>query len=278
MEIVQKVISLEPHIDRRDYSPTYGTLTATSFYVNVLLTQNFEDGGQFTDATYIPINVGISAPPDYTILINKLAASGITFPFMHGITPVTAETTLSHEYRVTGLTESSYYEYPNTIVTGTTESRAKDATTYDKNNKYVLNFDTNSQIYTDFKGNIINGVDRITHMGNPLVYVFGADKNDVAIGTINQQNGIVFQDSTGNTVVSSFSFVGQGYNMTNTSLSAITKEEYLFGIISTPEVKSDIFIDRGITTVFERHLKLSEITNLNELQRYGRGYYNLTKQ
>lgn len=278
MEIVQKTILLEKYIDRDDYSPSYGTLTATSFYINVLLTQNFEDGGQFTDATYIPLNVGISAPPYYTVLINKLAASGIIFPFMRGITPLDAQTSLSHEYRVTGFTESSYYEYPNTIVTGTTESRAKDATTYDKNNQYILNFDTNSQNYIDFKGKIINGVDRITHMANPLTYVFGADKNDVNIGTINQENGLVFQDSIGNKIVSNFSFVGQGYNMTNISLSAITKEEYLFGIISEPEVKSDLFIDRNNTTVFERHLKLSEITNLDELQRYGRGYYNLTKQ
>ena len=60
--------------------------------------------------------------------------------------------------------------------------------------------------------------------------------------------------------------------------SALTKEEYLFGIISKPEVKSDLFIDRGITTIFEKHLKLSEITNINELSRYGRGYFNVTKQ
>jgi hypothetical protein len=58
----------------------------------------------------------------------------------------------------------------------------------------------------------------------------------------------------------------------------LTKEEYLFGIISPPEVQSDVFIDRGITTIFEKHLKLSEITNLDELARYGKGFYNLISQ
>jgi hypothetical protein len=62
------------------------------------------------------------------------------------------------------------------------------------------------------------------------------------------------------------------------SLSALTKEEYLFGIISPPEVQSDVFIDRGITTVMDKHLRMSEIKNLGQLSRYGNGFYNLTKQ
>jgi hypothetical protein len=61
-------------------------------------------------------------------------------------------------------------------------------------------------------------------------------------------------------------------------LSALTKEEYLFGVTSQPEVQSDVFIDRGINSVFEKHLKLSEITNIDELQRYGNGFFNLTVQ
>ena len=66
--------------------------------------------------------------------------------------------------------------------------------------------------------------------------------------------------------------------MSNSSLSAITKEEYLFGIIFPPEVKSEVFIERGITSVMDKHLRLSEIKNLNELSRYGNGFYKLNKQ
>lgn len=277
MELLKKTISLEPLIDRRDNSPTYGTITATSIYINVNLTQTFEDGGQFTNAIYIPKNIGINVPPDYTILRNKLSASGITFPFMQGITPVSADTVLSYRIRVTGITQSDYFDFPNVIITGATASRLSDNKTYANNNQLVLNFDTNSEVYTDVSGNTVDGVDRVTALGNPIIYVFGADKNDLFIGTINQRAGMVFQDTSGSTK-SQFSFAAQGFNMTNTVLSALTKEEYLFGVTSQPEVQSDLFIDRGITAVFERHLKLSEITNLAELQRYGKGYYNLTKQ
>ena len=73
-------------------------------------------------------------------------------------------------------------------------------------------------------------------------------------------------------------FIGEGWNETNTSLSAITKEEYLFGITERPEVYSDVFIDRGDTTVFEKHLRLSEVESLEHLERYNNGFYRLVKQ
>ncbi len=73
-------------------------------------------------------------------------------------------------------------------------------------------------------------------------------------------------------------YIGQGWNQTNTSLAAITKEEYLFGIVSRPEVENDVFIDRGQTNVMDLHLRLSEITNMEELVRYGNGYYKINKQ
>jgi F0F1-type ATP synthase membrane subunit a len=52
----------------------------------------------------------------------------------------------------------------------------------------------------------------------------------------------------------------------------------LFGIISRPEVESDVFIDRGTISVMDYHLKLSEIKNLGQLTRYGNGFYKINKQ
>ena len=40
MELIKRTILLEDSIDRANYSQTYGQITATSFYVNVMLTQN----------------------------------------------------------------------------------------------------------------------------------------------------------------------------------------------------------------------------------------------
>lgn len=246
MELIKRRILLEDSTDRNNNSPTYGTITATSFYVNVLLTQNIDDMGMFTDTDYIPNPNMNPNPIDFNV-------------------------------RLTGKSESDYYTTSITRITGLTQSNLEDVRAYSNNNPYQVNFDVNSGVYVDYAGKTIQGVNRVTSLSDPITYVFDADKNDTKIGTSSQNNGLLYQDysGNGNTVVSYFN---QGFNQTNTSLSALTKEEYLFGITSTPEVKNDVFIDRGITTIFERHLKLSEVTSLGELTRYGKNYFNVTKQ
>lgn len=277
MELIKRKILLENYIDRADNSSTYGSLTATSFYINIMLTQDADDMGMFTDIIYIPEGLGLNSAVDYTVLIQKLSASGITFPFMTGILPSTSVTGISNTLRTTNSVVSDYYTmYTGTQLTLRTSSRVEEVRAYDNANKYKLNFDTTSEKYTGYTGNIVNGVSRVTSFSNPFTYVFDADKNDPKIGTYYQKDGLLLQDYTGGTNYTNLSYFRQGWNQTNTSLSASTKEEYLFGIISKPEVESDVFIDRGIITIYEKHLKLSEITNLGELARYGRGYYNLT--
>ena len=78
--------------------------------------------------------------------------------------------------------------------------------------------------------------------------------------------------------LNSFSYMSEGWNETNISLSAITREEYLFGITTPPEVQSDVYVDRGKTSVLDMHLRLSEIKDLGELSRYGNGFYKLKRE
>lgn len=290
-DIINKKILLEDSIDRTANSPTWGQLTASTFYINININQNVDDMGIFTDTGYIKAENSIDSIPDYSILEQKLLLSGYTFPFMYGITPkeligITGSTKLV--LRLTSATESNYYDYGNLIITGSTESKIEDLRTYDKQNPYQVGFDMNKVTYINYTGNLINGVSRVTSIGNPKIYVFDA-ANDNNIGSTRQTTGIQYQDFDGATknVVSdndtitiqpsNFRFIGQGWNQTNVTLSALTKEEYLFGIISSPEVQSDINIDRGITTVMEKHLKLSEIKNMGDLSRYGNGFYKLIR-
>lgn len=278
MELFKKKILLEDYTDRTTNSPTYGMVTATSFFVNVLLVQSIDDMGLYTDIPYFQNLSGSSTPVTYSQLTLKLAASGITFPFMQGASVPSQYFTSDYDIRNTGKTVSDYYNYTNTVITGITDSKKEDVRSYKNSDPFRLGFDVNSGVYSNFKGDIVNGVDRVTQLGTAFTYVFGGDKNDPNIGTRNQQNGLLYIDYSGGLVQTQVSFRGEGWNETNTSLSAITKEEYLFGIVSKPEIESDLFIDRGITTVFDKHLRLSEITNLNELARYGKSYYNLINQ
>lgn len=292
MEVIKRKILLEDSIDRTFNSLNWGTITASTFYMNVMLTQNMDDMGLFTDMSYISGSTDLSLQPDYTILSDKLNASGFTFPFMIGITPavMTGITgTTQVVVRLPSYSESSYYNYGNLVITGATDTKIEDLRSYDALVPFKVGFDMDKNVYIDYVGTIISGVSRVVTVSEPTVYVFDT-LNDANIGTPNQVYGIEYKDYTGKTrtitidgnrvtiPLTTFNFIGQGWNETDTSLSAITKEEYLFGIISPPEVQSDVFIDRGVTTVMDRHLRLSEIKNLGGLVRYGNGFYNLTKE
>lgn len=242
MKLIKRKILLEDSIDRAYNSPTYGTLTATSFYLKVMLTQSSDDMGIFRDMEY--------------------------------------------ELGPSGLTASAFYEFGGKNISGFTDSKIDDVRSYNTLLPYRVDFDVNTETYLNYSGNVVAGVDRVTQIGAINTYVLGTDKNDSEIGTTGQTSGLLYQDYSGLTrtievgeviPMTSVNYIGEGWNETNTSLSALTKEEYLFGIISPPEVQSDVFIDRGETSVLEKHLKLSEISNLGELERYGNKFYKLNK-
>ena len=300
MEVIKRKISFEPATVRYTGGTSpYGTMTADTFYVKIMLTQNGDDMGMFTNIEFDDYDVK-SSTPDYSILVNKLSLSGYTFPFMFG-TPIAIPTenpVFTTGVRVTGNELSDYWAYASKI-TGYTETKVTDVRSYSNVNKYVTGFDVNKTVYTGYTGTIIDGRTRVTQQSvSATTYVFDAE-NDVNIGTPSQSTGILYTDYNGTSptsersavrvVVDEFGgvfeipytkmeYTGEGWNETNTSLSALTKEEYLFGITQKPEVYSDVFIDRGSTTVFEKHLRLSEVESLEHLERYNNGFYRLVKQ
>ena len=290
MEIIKRKILLEDSIDRSNGSAKWGTITASTFYLNILLTQNVDDMGLFIDSEFISQDK-VNGVVDYSVLVSKLNTLGYTFPFMTGAMPQilsnvggTDKVTL----RLPNSTESDYYVFGNLPITGNTDSKIEDVKSYKSNNQFRINFNTATETYVNYNNLTVMGVDRIKSMGEPKIYVFDTE-NDVNLGTDTQTTGIQYKDYSGTTTLmvdgvdtivplTSFRFIGEGWNETNTSLSALTKEEYLFGIISPPEVQSDVFIDRGATSVLDMHLRLSEIGNISELTRYGNGFYKLNKQ
>lgn len=255
-------ILLENSVDRDFNSQTWGQLTATTFYINVFLTQNIDDMGLFTDIDYIP---SFTATTQNNLTNTEL----ITL-------------------RLPSKTETDYYLFDNSVITGSTDSKKEDLKSYDALDPYKIGFDIDSQVYQNYVGLTISGVSRIIDNSEPSKYTFDAN-NDQYIGTNQQNSGILYEDysSQTRTVISdglstelpitNFKFISEGRNQTNLSLSALTKEEYLFGIISKPEIKSDVFIDRGSLSLMDSHLRLSEIKNLGELVRYGNGYYKIVR-
>ena len=281
MQVIKRKILLEDSIDRSSNDPKkWGTLTATTFYVKILLTQNIDDMGMFTDMDYI-VKDKAATPVDYTILEDKLIDLGLEFPFMTGATNPTFTTintpqNLWKVLRYPSNSESNYYNFVDLVITATTDSRIEDVRSYAAINPFRVGFNVNEETYNNYEDISVTGVDRIKTMGEPKIYVFDTP-NDINLGTDSQVSGLQFKDYSASTK-STVRYIGEGFNKTNISLSALTKEEYLFGIISPPEVENDVFIDRGITTVMDMHLRLSEIKNLKGLESYGNGYFKLNKQ
>lgn len=234
---------------------------------------------------------------NYDILITRLLSSGYTFPFMFGITPTmlsatTSNINMSPNTRYSGATVDQWYQ-PAGFVTGFTNDKLNVVRSYDNTDPYIPYLVLNDETYINYIGDTISsGVTMVTIEGEPMTYVVDASAdspNDlVVIGTDGQTTGLRYDSYSGRTyniikldgtadakLRTDVRYVGEGWNITNVDLSAITKTEYLLGIAYPPEVQSDIFIDRGSTTVMEDHLRLGEIKGLDALLDYGNGYYKV---
>ncbi len=59
--------------------------------------------------------------------------------------------------------------------------------------------------------------------------------------------------------------------------SALTKNEVLLNVIDEAEVQTDVFIDRGKVSAYERVQRLNEVDNIGELTNYGYKFFNIVK-
>ena len=60
-----------------------------------------------------------------------------------------------------------------------------------------------------------------------------------------------------------------------TRVFPVFREEYMMGMACMQNVDSDIYIDRGINTAFEKHLKLGEVTSIESLEQYGNRFFKI---
>jgi hypothetical protein len=183
---------------------------------------------------------------------------------------------------------SDYYKQGGTVTYGS-DSKLEVVRSYNNDNPYIEGFDVNRETYRNYKNEVIvNAVDRVINInGNEVRYVVDANR-DSNIGTINQENGFVYNDNPDGGVAvpaelengettTKVQYKSEGWNETNSSIGPQVQQEHLLGIINKPEVESDIFIDRTTFSVIDKHLRLSEVNNLEELVNYGNGFYNINR-
>lgn len=86
-------------------------------------------------------------------------------------------------------------------------------------------------------------------------------------------NDILYYDFVDGTTI--FLVEQSGTTSENIVCSAITKEEILLNVISEPEVQSNIFVERGKLSGLERIIRLGEVDNIGDLEKYGYKFFNI---
>ena len=69
-----------------------------------------------------------------------------------------------------------------------------------------------------------------------------------------------------------------GLNEEDLVYSGVTKEEVLIGVVDSPEIQSEVFIDRGKLSGLENLQRLGEVDNVGDLQNYGYKYFKINNQ
>ena len=72
-------------------------------------------------------------------------------------------------------------------------------------------------------------------------------------------------------------YIAESSGLTSNELvaSAITKQEVLINVVDSPEIQSEIFIERGKLSGFESLQRLGEVDNLGDMVSYGYGYFRI---
>jgi hypothetical protein len=259
-----------------EFDQNWGNLDFEYIYLNVFLTQNIDDMGIFTDSSYI----ASPGQVDYSLILSTY--SGFTIP---PSTDIIFSGSIFDPYitffgRLNGAIESDFF-VNNGVISGLTDEKFYSVTSYDSNRPFIpwpqngSNLNNDPLIYftgidtgglqPDYTGYTINaeianilftGIHYRTYNFNRLIYN----------STVDQYFSIPYTEVF---------YQSEGWNYSNTSLSAIFKEEIYFGIVFEPKIENNVFIDRGATSVFEKHARLKTILNMEQLIDYGNGYYNL---
>ena len=99
------------------------------------------------------------------------------------------------------------------------------------------------------------------------------DRNNGLIINIYTINNVQYYDYLDGTTL----YIAESSGLTSNELvaSAITKQEVLINVVDSPEIQSEIFIERGKLSGFESLQRLGEVDNLGDMISYGYGYFRI---
>lgn len=121
----------------------------------------------------------------------------------------------------------------------------------------------------------------------PNPYIVGAPviKNGQVYGVVTDINPVFTAYTIQNTDyydyvddTSIFFMRSSGFTEENITAVPITKDELLLKITDQGQIQTDVFVERGKNSAFERLQRLGEIDGLGDLINYGYGFFNVEKK
>lgn len=182
-------------------------------------------------------------------------------------------------------------------VTGTTQDRLSLVKTYNPAQPYVVGVNGVTDVYTDAVGRghvkyIIDGIEYHTtltkdfnDLNKPLNLTktalninspIGGNKSYIPQSDI--KNGTFGGRLPGGDIVypTTFRYTTQPY--TDITSYFVFKDEVKMGVVFTPKVDEEVFIERQSEPVYEPQIRLGEINlSVAQLEDYNNGYYNIIK-
>jgi len=298
MKVIKRKILLES-LTSRVHDSTWGTITAKTINLLVNLEQEIKDLGMLLPQDFIPrgvISEDTGKLVDYQPLINILDAN-TNFEFIKNpnASSIPSKKEFNYDLRYSDTKTKDYYQNGISI-SGLTEDRLEEVKTYGftGDSQFIVGNIVDTIGYYNYKGDAIAGSNLVISNSdfNPIMYGELVNANDTRLDSITPpyvSNGMVYEtfrnqqrtviDEFGSEVIPTTKvyYQGQGMNETNLDMSALTREEYLLYITQPPKVESDVFIERGGSIVLAQHGRFAEINTLEQLERYGNGFYNINK-
>lgn len=128
-----------------------------------------------------------------------------------------------------------------------------------------------SLIKNSFNGGIIKVGERVKLVGYDDfgVVISKNNKETKYILFLNSNQPITYIDNSEGVTTFSYNIEYDDYNHNN-----VYSVKYK-GIVEEPKITSDVFINRGVNSVFDGVKKLKHINNITELEKTGLNYFNI---
>ena len=106
--------------------------------------------------------------------------------------------------------------------------------------------------------------------------IWGAITDMNPIYTAYTINGVNYYDYSDGTTI--FFEPSSGFTENNLTQRPITKDEVLLKVVDQAQIQTDIFIERGKNSAYERIQRMGEVDNLGDMINYGYGFFNVEKK